>query len=282
MAQKFEDLNLKEQWVKHSIDLSHKPALFYSGARKILRPVRLKFTSLDDSLQLSDSGYTSAKMRMLEKNYLHEESKDVAIQLWNKRRGQAKYGSVGFTCYNHFVKGGSIDAKRSKRASVFGPCIQSVTLTWLDKNTVGIDVPYRTTEFYKKFPADLVFLRDVLLSDFELPDNLILYCHFANVTIHPMYAVTVMPHIDDPVDMLEDLREEDPYFWKWIIRWTARYLCPEHAHGIKKFSQALRVAADAENRLDEQAMKTLQKYCREEHPGYSRSTAKHYEEHDEE
>lgn len=270
--------SLLDQWVNHSIALSHRPALFYSGARKILRPVRIKFTTFDDSLALADAGYTKAKMRMLEKNYIHEESLDVAAQLWERRLAQAKYGSVGFTCYNHFVKGGGIEAKRSKRASVFGPCIQSVTLTWIARENVGIDVFYRTTEFFKKFPADLVFIRDEFLSQFDLPKDYTIHFHFANVTMHPMYAVTIMPHLDDPVEMLEDLRTKDPYFWKWVVKWTGRYLCDEFAHGIKKFSQALRVAKDAEDRLSPEQFKELQQYIRDEHPGFERSTYNNGEE----
>jgi hypothetical protein len=263
--------SLLEQWINHAVDLSHRKANFYSGARKILRPVRLKFTSMDDSLQLSDAGYTSNKMRMLEKNYVHEESLDTAIQLWDRRLGQAKYGSVGFTCYNHFVKGGSIDAKRSKRASVFGPCIQSVTLTWLDRKTVGVDIFYRTTEFYKKFAPDLVLIRDVLLADFTLPENLILHFHFANVTCHAMYLGTIFPYIDDPVSFLEEVRETDEYFWIWSMKWTSRYLCPEHARGIAKFSQALRVAADLDTRIQPKKKEKLVKYLRDNHPGFKRT-----------
>lgn len=265
-------MNLLEQWVNHSVRLSARPALFYSGARKILRPIRIKFTELDDSLQMEDIGYTNSKMSMLKKGYVHQESIDAALDLWDRRVSQAKYGSVGFTCYNHFVKGGTIDSKRSKRASVMGPCIQAVTLTWLDKTTVGIDAFYRSTEFYKKFPADLVFLRDVLLEDFDLPSSLEIHFHFANVTIHPMYAVTVMPHLPDPISMLEHLRTVDPYFWKWVVKWTGRYLCDEYAHGIQKFSQALRVAKDAEERLSPQQFKDLQAYIRASHPGFERST----------
>jgi hypothetical protein len=89
-----------------------------------------------------------------------------------------------------------------------------------------------------------------------------------------MYAVTIMPHMEDPIEFLEDLKDKDPYFWKWIVKWTGRYLCEEYAHGIKKFSQALRVAKDAEDRLSPEQFKGLQEYIREEHPGFERSTYK--------
>jgi len=229
---------------------------------------------------MSDAGYTKSKTTMLTKNYLHQESKAVAIDLWAKRRGQAKYGSVGFTCYNHFVKGGSIDAKRSKRASVFGPCIQSVVLTWISKTELTVDLFYRTTEWLKKFPADLVFLRDVLLQGFDLAGMKVtaVNCHFANITIHPMYFVTVLPHIEDPIRELERIKKADEFFWKWLIKWSARYICDEYSRGIQKFAQAMRVRKDATERLTPAKLKLLQDYFRANHPGHRNDYAEDDEE----
>jgi hypothetical protein len=261
--------DLKSQWVEASWHQAKRIAHLYSGARKIIRNVTLEFT-LDDSLTLADAGYTKSKLTMLTKNYLHKESQAVAIQLWRKRCGQEKYGSVSFTTFNHFVKGGSIDAKRSKRASVFCPCIQSVVLTWVTKQRVGVDVFYRTTEIFKKFAPDLVFIRDVLLAPFDLSHakSIVVTCHFANVTIHPMYAATLFPHMSDPVARLRELKRHDEFFHNWVVKWTARYLCKEHFRGIAKFSQALRVQKDAMTRLNPAALRRLQKYLRDNHPGF--------------
>lgn len=265
---------MKTEWVEQALKLARTEADFYSGCRKILQARRITFTGFhdegEDAIQIEDSGFTKSKMTMLRKNYLHAESKAVAVELWTKRRGQAKYGSVGFTCYAHFVKGGSIDAKRSKRASVFGPCIQSVTLTWVSKTELDVDIFYRTTEWLKKFPADLVFLRDELLAGFDLKGMKVrkVNCHFANITIHPMYFVTVLPHIEDPIRELERIKKADKYFYDWLIKWSARYICDEYMRGIAKFAQAMRVRKDALERISPKMLKTLQKYFRDNHPGY--------------
>ncbi len=263
-------MTLKSDWVEACLQLAKEPADFYAGGRKILTNRTLVFESLDDSLQIQDAGYTKSKLSHLTRNYLHEESKSVAIQLWDKRLGQAKYGSVGFTCYAHFVKGGSIDAKRSKRASVFGPCIQSVTLTWIAKDKVTVDVFYRTTEVLKKFPADLVFIRDVLLAGFTLDGmDIRLVCHFANITVHPMYFVTITPLMDSPLAEMIAIKKADPYYHDWLVKWTARYICEEFERGILKFSQALRVRMDARKRLAEAGtFEKMQAYVRKHHPGY--------------
>lgn len=277
-------MNLREQWVSHCLSLANTPATFYSGARKIIRPLRLEFTSLDDSLIISDCGFTKSKLRMLERNYLVKESIDAALELWKGRVARGKYGSVGFTTYGHYVKGGrhrshyaEIHKKRKEgdeykpsRSSVMGPCIQSVVLTLTDKKSYAIDVSYRTTEFYKKFAADLVFLRDVLLKPFDFSglNFLGLNCHFANVTLHPMYAVTIVPHLKDPVKEFQKTEKSDPHFSVWQRKWTARYLVPKYFRGIEKFSQAMRVRKDALERIDKRTMKALVKYLTDNHPGY--------------
>jgi len=266
-------MNLLQEWTTHLLMLCHAEEDLYSGCRKIIRNKSLTFKSLDSSLKIEDSGYTKSKMTMLTKNYLHEESRGIAVQLWDRRRDQAKYGSVSFTTFNHFVKGkGTLEeivTNKSKRASVFGPCIQSVSITWIDKKTAAIDVFYRTTEFAKKFPADLVFIRDVLLEPFDFSGmSTTLTCHFANITIHPMYIVTVLPHLADPIKQLNLIKKSDKYFFEWITKWSARYICPEHMRGIQKFAQAMRVHKDANERIDRKTLKLLQKYFRDNHPGY--------------
>jgi hypothetical protein len=265
---------MKQEWIRHVLKLSKREADIYAGCRKILMGVQLRFHDLwdeEDPLELKDAGYTKAKMSHLRRLYLHEESKAMAITLWNERRKKTSYGSVGFTCYNHLLK--NDPTKKSKRASVMGPCLQSVVITQLKggkKARYSIDVFYRTTELLKKFPADLVFLRDVLLEgfDFEGMEFEGLTCHFANVTVHPQYFVTAIPELEDPFKSLERIKKKDKYFYEWLIKWTARYLCEEHYRGIAKFAQALRVKMDADKRITGKLRKKLTKYLRDNHPGH--------------
>jgi len=265
---------MKDEWIKEVLKLSRRKADFYSGCRKIIRGKSIRFDDLwdhKDPLILEDAGYTGAKMSHLKRLYVHEESIEAALTLWKLRRSKTSYGSVGFTCYNHFVKNDAI--KKSKRASVMGPCLQSVVITQVKGGKNGayfIDVFYRTTELLKKFPADLVFIRDVLLRDFDFSgmDFLGLTCHFANITVHPQYFVTAIPHMADPIAELEAIKVRDKYFYEWIIKWTARYLCEEHYRGIAKFAQALRVKMDADNRIKGRLRKKLTKYLRDNHPGH--------------
>lgn len=256
---------MKDEWLNQSLRLARRKADFYSGARKILRQQVFTFTEILPDLTIGDSGFTKSKMSYLHRAYLHEESWRVAQQLWERRRGQRKYGSVGFTTYNHFIK--NDPDKKSKRASVMGPCIQSVTITLLPNQRAAVDIFYRTTELFKKFPADLVFIRDVLMPPFDLDIERMTF-YFANVTIHPMYFVTMVPLLEDPIGELELLRRSDEYFFNWVVKWTSRYVCPEHHRGIAKFAQALRVQKDALTRIDPSFIDEFRKYLTDHHPGH--------------
>lgn len=257
---------MKDEWVFRSLALARKEATFYSGCRKILTNQHFTFTGIiSDDLVMADAGFTKSKMSMLVRNYLNQASMDAAVELWQARVKKNKYGSVGVSTYNHFKKG-NIDGS-SPRGSVMGPCIQSMVLTYVKRGEVVADLFYRTTELFKKFPADLVFIRDILLPPFEVTPTRINF-HFANVTCHPMYFVTLIPHIDDPIEFLGDLRSRDPFFHDWVVKWTARYLCPKYERGIAKFAQALRVQMDARQRISKKLMPKLQRYLTDNHPGY--------------
>lgn len=275
-----------DEWIEHCLDLSERPADLWSGCRKILRNVNFSIQNFDHDMTMADCGFTKSKMTMLRKNYLHPESRDTALMLWKKRCEQEKYGSVGFSCYNHLIKGvvlsaeeiAEVNAKKKaakdgvpyklSKASVMGPCIQSVVLTWIKKGHIEINLMYRTTELLKKFPADLVFLREELLADFDLKGLKAINFHFANVTVHPMYYVTIIPHLSNPIVELNHIKKVDKKMFDWIVKWTARYLCDEHLRGIEKFSQAMRVRMDARNRIKPKLMKELQAYLRKNHPGH--------------
>lgn len=256
---------MRDEWLNQCILLGAAPGDFFSGARKIHRNVTFQLKNLDQDMVIRDCGFTKTKLTMLKRLYYHEESIATAVQLWDRRLGQRKYGSVGFTCYNHFIK--NDPTKKSKRASVMGPCIQSVTLTLLPDGSTAVDCFYRTTELFKKFPADLVFLRDTLMPNFKVDKLREVNFHFANVTIHPMYFVTIIPLLDNPFRVLNAMREDERFF-NWTVKWTARYLCDEYMRGIAKFAQAMRVRKDALERIPPKLLKQLQDYLRENHPGY--------------
>jgi hypothetical protein len=263
---------LIDQWARHCVRLAKREADLWSGSiRKIHRCLRVTFTAWDDSLQAADVGYTLLKLKMLQQGYLHQQSRDVALDLWERRLEAKKFGSVAFTTFNHLIKGGDsveeVVSKKAKNASVMGPCMLSVTLTYLGRTRVAVDVHYRSTEFFKKFPADLILLRDVLLAPFDLEGmDLTVTMHFSNVTVHPMYFVTVIPHLDDPIEVLDAIEREDEVFHRHVVKATSAYLCSEHGAGIENHSQSQRVKKHAAKAIRGADLHDLRQYLREHHP----------------
>ena len=262
------DGDLRAQWLAACVSMAREPAEFYSGARKIHTGVTIQFGALDQSLRIEDAGFTKIKLGMLRRLYWDDEHAEAVAGLWRGRLERAKYGSVSASTYHHLTK--ADPEKRSKRASVMGPCLLGVAATLLSRDVVVVDAMYRTTELFKKFPADLVFIRDTVLPAIGIDAGAIarLRCHFANVTSHPMYAVTWLALIDEPIDALEGVKTADRKFYDWCIKWTGRYICPENHRGIAKFAQALRVKKDALARITGDRLEALQEYVRGNHPGY--------------
>ena len=262
---------MKKDWIDFCLKMMATPADQVSGARKIVSSVVHTFTRIEDDLQILDAGYTGSKLKTLTKHYLVPESRDAVVPLWEKRVKQRKYGSVCFTCHGHITK--TDPSKGSKRASVLTPCIQSISLTLNEKErTCEAHCFYRTTEVFKKFPADLVLIRDVLLPPFDfstIPLTKMTFM-FANVTVHPMYFATLAPNLDDPIKALERVQKHDPYFWAWCIKWTARYLIPEYHRGIEKFSQGMRVHEMFHRLIDPDICEELREYVGDNHPGMTR------------
>ena len=257
---------MKSEWIDFCLKMMGTPANEFSGARKIIYDVQHTMTDLADDLQMGDAGYTKSKMSMLKRLYLVEESRDAVVPLWEKRLKQRKYGSVSFTCSGHTTK--SDPTKGSKRASVMTPCIQSMSLTYRGDHTTTAHAYYRTTEVFKKFPADIVFIRDVLLPPFgEMPDRLTFF--FAGVTVHPMYFATLAPNLEDPVGVLESIEEVDPKFWEWCVKWTARYTIEEYHRGIQKYAQGMRVHTMFHQLMDPDVLEELTEYVGDNHPGMS-------------
>lgn len=258
-----------DNWLDFCMDLAQTPADFYAGGnRKIIRNRSVTFDTIADDLHMPDAGYTKSKQTMLRRLYLHEESLSMAVSLWDRRVKQDKYGSVGFTTYNHLLK--TDPDRAAKRTSVMGPCIQSLTLTYMNDRTCQVDAFYRTTEVFKKFPADLVFIRDDLLSRFDFSNSPLttITFHFANITCHPMYFITLVPLLADPIAEFELIRKHDFRFFEWVIKGTARYLIPKYHRGIEKFAQAMRVSSDANARIDDKMKKQLVAYLEQHHPGF--------------
>lgn len=252
---------MKDAWLNHCLDLSSVKADFYAANRKIIRNKSLVFKRWKDDLTLKDIGYTTNKLKRLIKDYIHEESRSKSIELWKHFVKRNTYSSTSFHTYNHLVKSGV--TQPSESVETRGPCLQSVVITLLPKRKAAIDVFYRTTELYKKFPADL-FLVNELLKPFDFSETPIVSrtFHFANITCHPMYIIVPVALDSRPIDIFEAIRVDDPEFFKVCMKWMYRYLVDDT--GIIKYQQAMRNKQCAIQQLKETGtLKQLTHYVKE-------------------
>jgi hypothetical protein len=258
---------MKKWWIDAALDLSGEKAELYSGNRKILRRRTLivPASAYRQKLELGDLGYTKAKMKMLERYYVHEESIGTAVEAWDERLKKRKYNSTCFTTYNHMVKAikGGL-----RKPLMMGPCIQSVVLTLMPEGETEVDIYYRSTEFFKKFPADLVFIRERLLNRFNFEKAPIrsISMTFANVTIHPMYYPVLFPMLEDPVEEMDRLKKRDEKFYRLCVGWAARYFLPDkYGKGIQKFSQARRTGERVLELLSATEVRDIARYIDKNH-----------------
>lgn len=252
---------MKAAWVKFATQLALDPCEFVIGSRKVFRNKRMVVRDPKFDVTLEDAGYTSTKVATLVKGYIHEESLSSAVDQWNRRRAGGRYGSVGFTCYNHILKAHS-HAAANKHSSIMGPCLQSVIITLHKNRDTYVDIFYRSTEVYKKFPADLVLVAEHMLSRFDFSENPLreIRFHFANVTVSPTYFGCILPHVEDPVGFMKEFALEDPTFHLSCCKCLFKYLDPATVAKGYTFNQSARASKGIRKLLSPSSQKVILSY----------------------
>lgn len=257
---------MRRDWLDLCRVSSMTPATYWSGGKKILRNQSFFFPDPLGPITVEEIGFTKAKMSLLKKAYIHEESLSSAADQWNnrKRYKPRSHWSVGFSCYNHILKSHSRVDDEDSMGSIMGPCLQAVTISHTIQGVAEVDVFYRTTEVFKKFPADLVLLRDHLLSrfDFERTPLGSMTFHVANMTVSPTYAPVALGASKDPLSFLDDILRGDPKFHKLVSTWTYKLLKgPE-----SKFNQARRTQRSVKRLMSDESREAIISYIGRHYP----------------
>jgi hypothetical protein len=238
-----DDDTLKHQWVDAALFYARRPSPLTINSRKVHRNVNVSFYP-DEGLTVADCGYTTHKMHDLERLYFHKESHATAVALWT----QNKPHNVGFTTYAHLTKVSGIHGKQ-------GPCLQCVTITRTARGPVANAV-WRSTELLRKFAADLIFLRDLLLPAFGTIFEV--RCEMHNCTIHPLDFLTIVPHIADPITEIERIRKGDAQFHRYAVRDMRDLLCGGTTN--INFARAQRVKERFLEMIDPDVLRELRAY----------------------
>ena len=260
---------MKRSWVNFCLYCLEQRNYFYvAGNRKILRSFTYTFNSFELDLTLKDIGYSKQKLSLLKSLYYHQEAVASASKIWSYLLKRRNYSSACFHTYNHFVKKGARSPQ--EKTDTRSPCLQSVILTLREEQepyqrkelATHVDVFYRTTEIFKKFPADLLFLHWVLYEHFDLstaPIKSVTF-HFANATVHPMYLTTLLVHLDNPLTFLKSVAKESNAFSKQVFKWLIRYIRNEEP--INKFKQAKSIKDHLVKSLSDPKLEKIYNYSR--------------------
>jgi hypothetical protein len=239
--------DLKAQWIDVALSYARRPSPLIINSRKVHRNVHVTFYP-DEGLTVEDCGYTARKMRDLDCLYFHKESHATAVALWT---GDKKPHNVAFTTYAHLTKVSGIHGKQ-------GPCLQCVTITRTPRGPVANAV-WRSTELLKKFAADLILLRDVLLPAFGPIFEL--RCEMHNCTIHPLDFLTLVPHLADPISEIERIRKGDARFHHYAVRDMRDLLCGGKTNA--NFARARRVKKRFLEKIDPDVLREVRAYLRQ-------------------
>ena len=252
-------MTLLKSWQRLCYNLAKEPKVCTAGTRKILRDVRWD-TPFDNSITLTHTGYQAKlglKISQLNHHYRNQKSIDRAVEDFTARIDKRTYGSVGV----------SMHGEQKKGYTKQGFCIQALTLTLVPQArgilTTEVDVFYRTTEVVKKFGADLVFLRDEILPEFQLNNAplAVVKFHFANLSVHPMFF-TLLAITDKHWEKhIRKIKKYDLSFYGSIMRWSKRCLTGKDR---EKFAQAMRVTRGLEDNLSASRIQELIKFTDQE------------------
>ncbi len=239
-------------WLGLCEKLAFMPADYYSGVQKIIHhqsiEIQVKKIGEIDYYGYSEKGN---KIKALRKHYLDEDSIQNAANQIQEIVRKNRYGSAGFS-----MRG---DEKKWTKQDF---CIQASVVTHVPGNELELTVFYRTTEVIKKFAADLVFIKEVVLPYFnDVSYNVNFY--FNNVTVHPMFFPILLAHEPQPVEFLKSLKANDNKFFVGVGKWMQKYLFEGNTSWVQNFSQARQIHQAMIELTSEQDLKDIKEYFNE-------------------
>ena len=224
---------LMDNWRDFVAELALEPPYIKAGSQAIYcdRDWIMDANTLldDESMQLTNIGFTKSKITQLTRHYQNPESIKRASSDFDDRLKGKKYGS-GVWDFRGEVK------KNTKQDY----CITAGVVAYYPPHKhTRLTIYYRTVELIFRYRADLIFLRDVIFPQFDLdtvpPDTLTF--RFTNCTIHPMFGVFLLMELDDPEGFLITMLESNHDMAKQWLRWTIIHL----EGGYRKYMTAARV-----------------------------------------
>lgn len=181
------------------------PPLIYAGIRKIAQGLTWEIERLPP-VTFESLGYSTAKLKQLERNYIDPAELARVQTLLEKRKGK-HFTSVAMT-----MRGGKKDSRS------MGWCMLNLIVT-RGPNIETVEIHYRSTEVVLKFGGDLAFLPSVF--DRLGINPQIIRFRFANAFLSGVYFPTLCAWWP-PVDFLEYLWDNDRKMFSGATRFFLR------------------------------------------------------------
>jgi hypothetical protein len=224
---------LSKEWCNWVGEQSRVPPYIIAGSQSIYQDLTWQIPAsllLNDTEMTPESiGFTPTKIRMLKTHYENPETIARAKRDLDDRLRDRKYGS-GVWDFR------GVEKKTTKQDY----CLTAGVIAYYPpKGHTSIFIRYRTVELIFRYRADLIFLRDVILPQFDLqtaPPDFITFS-FVNATIHPMFYIMLLLEHSKPLRLLRRLEKENPKFHHQVVRWTKIHL----EGGYKSYQTAARV-----------------------------------------
>jgi len=224
-------MNLREHWINFiekvlfEVPASH---IEFSGHKfvdsLILTIPGKDWQKKDSGFDITELGYASKKSKFSQLKRIYYSPENISMAKTKMEDREEK----DFTSVSISTLAG---AKNSKSQ---GHCIISIIISKiLSTGEVNVSVFYRNTELIRKFGADLLFLKEVVIPDIlgDIPIKKISF-HFANAFFSPMFLPVLIPYIVNIPAFLGSVKSlNHPRIWKactWGLKIPILKPDPEH------------------------------------------------------
>lgn len=216
---------LIDAWLRLIWAAAEHETLTISGVRKIAADLAFELPWEDltsGGLKYTDLCYTMAKERQLLRNYWNQDEVDAAIDKLQKRKHK-DHSSVSVQ-----MRG------REKDSRSQGYCMQNMVIT-MTKETVTVDIYYRSTELLQKFAADLVFFSTQLPPLFEKLGRKpsVVRMKFANVYLSAVFIPILARYEPRLYEFFMHLKRHDPRFFRTCGLAARRFFDETHNYSYR-------------------------------------------------
>lgn len=237
-------MSLSKVWAKWVAEQSAIEPYIIAGSQSIYQNLEWQIPAsllLEDTEMVPESiGFTPTKIRMLTTHYQNPETIARAKKDLDDRIAGKKYGS-GVWDFR------GVEKKTTKQDY----CLTAgVIALYPPKKHTSIFIRYRTVELIFRYRADLIFLRDIILPQFDLqtyPPDTVTFS-FVNATIHPMFVVMLLMEMDKVKRYMNKIKKTNPKFHHQVQRWTRIHL----DGGYKSYQTAARVQKFVNNHYSQE------------------------------